>query len=260
MKTQMAEALAKAGIDKDAMRLAALVHGLIKSGKPVDQQELEIGHALLTDKGMLRAIVQFYRRTLARDKLPGEGQGAIDAHLPDAQSRQPEQDAEGQVGDDSQSLVAPASWPNDDGGGQELDYAQRGGAPSAVAQKPPIQLSKRTLATMGDAQDYARSQWLVTFRASNGAFPMRTPIVNLAELRRRIMREAGHNLHSMVVVRILERATETFLEANPSMTPSEILSADDIARIEQDASYEKVKLKAADWIRKYPELGEPDAA
>lgn len=178
--TAMTAAFEKAGIDKDAMRLAALVHGLIKSGKPAEQQELEIGHALLTDKGMLRAMVRFYRRALAPDELPGKGHLRFDTQPACAQPRQPQEGEGGHATSDAQDEVASPPSPDDGGGGHMTVDTQKEVAPAAVAPREP---SATAVAARGRAAVVIALSVLDTDRLGNGQIVGRLYYSSLPRLR-----------------------------------------------------------------------------
>ena len=79
-------------------------------------------------------------------------------------------------------------------------------------------------------------------------------IANLANLRRRSVRDGTREFYDAVVIRALELATAPYLEANPNATPADILSPEEIARIEDAVAFDKVKNRAAEWVRNFPDL------
>lgn len=187
--------------------------------------------------------------------LPGEGQRGNDAQPPIAQPRQSHEREAGQGRSDSQPAHAPSRSPNDSGGGQLCADAQTRSAPAAVAIIDP---SPARLMAERDAVKYlanaSQREWLKVYRISGGLQPMHTAIANLANLRRRSVRDGTREFYDAVIIRALEKATAPYVEANPNATPADILSKEEIARIEDAVAFDKVKNRAAEWVRNFPEL------
>ena len=187
--------------------------------------------------------------------LPGEGQASHDTQSGHVQTRQSNEREAGHTIVGAHTEYAPSRSPNDSGGGQTSLGAHSSRAPAAVAIVDP---SPARLMAERDAVKYlanaSQREWLKVYRISGGLQPMHTAIANLANLRRRSVRDGTRDLYDAVVIRALEIATAPYLEANPTATPADILSKEEIARIEEAVAFESVKNRAAEWVRKFPDL------
>jgi hypothetical protein len=280
----------KAGIEPDKFRLAAFVSQTLRDEMDHEKAVLAIGAELIRDKELLRAAVLELIAMARNEKDGGTGQESLDnqwqnapspsapllakgrppsgAQIPCADPRQANEGGGGQQRCDTQFRHAsppspiPAREPSvrreDSSGGQHPLGAHPFGAPAAVAKviHPEPRRGATAIAAM---QRTIQDGWLLQYRVPNGPTAMRTPISQLAPLRRRLMRETGDHFHGLVVLRALEIATSRYAEANPNVTAADVLTREEIAGIEATTSYDVVKLKAADWIRKYPELETADA-
>lgn len=208
-KTVMESAFEDAGVDRHAVRLAAIADEILAKGQGEKKMPLRI----LKDDDLLQALWRFflnarktnelrvedhssfddqkpYVQTTRLTPLPGEGQRLLDAHLTTAQPRQT----------------------HDGGGGQEATDTQINDAPSAVVPKPLIPLAKQGASAMSAIQGIMAKS--ITFRLHDGRNIMDAQFHELTKIERNGVSHATAFAREAFVARYL-REHCTFANPNP---------------------------------------------